>query len=167
MSKQASDRLTGANMCLGKAGLTAVAAATTLTYAAINISLNGRMYTAAAATAQASPTTDAQTKKAFLPLAAGQSCIFVICVDKAGARFAVQGAIGSEADFASSAGALEFPSQIPESICPIGYLVVRAGSTAVGNWTFSSNNFSGVTGVTVVAQDVCWLPSASINVTLG
>lgn len=162
MSKKASDALTGANMCIGHSGLTAVAAATTLTHLAVQAAFNGRSFAIAAATAQASPTTDVTTKKAFLPLSANQACTFVVGVDKTGARFVAQGPI--ENDPAGDV-ALEMAGSIPETVCPIGFLVVRAGPTAVGTWTYSTNNFSGVTGVVVTAQSVAWLPSAPAWIT--
>ena len=165
MSKKTSDVLTGGNMCQLKSGFSAVAAATTLTNVATTVSINGRQYTIAAATATAGPTVDGFTGKAFLPIIAGQSCTFVVTYDKGGVRRVIQGPIGSEADYASGAGALEFPSQIPMEQCPIAYIVARAASTAVGTWTFGTNNHSGVTGVTTAVQDVSWLPSASLKVT--
>jgi hypothetical protein len=42
----------------------------------------------------------------------------------------------------------------PRHLCPIGYIVLKAGSTLVGTWTFGTNNLSGVTGMTYTFVDL-------------
>jgi hypothetical protein len=43
-------------------------------------------------------------------------------------------------------------------MCPIGYIVLKAGSTLSGTFTFGSSNLSGVTGMTYTFVDVIGLP---------
>jgi hypothetical protein len=44
----------------------------------------------------------------------------------------------------------------PNDFCPIGYLIIKAGSTAdnTSGWIFGTSHMSGVTGVTHTFQDV-------------
>jgi hypothetical protein len=60
--------------------------------------------------------------------------------------------------------ALEFP-EIPVTEVPLGYHTLRAISTLVGTWTFGSNNWTGVTGLTAgaVVQLPGMLPAARVT----
>lgn len=163
MSKQASDRLTGANMCLSHSGL-AAGTTNTVSTGALVISLNGRTYSVGAAANGAAITTDAVTGVAFLPLILNQVCTFVIGYDKALARKIVQGPVSGDLAFGSKDGAAAFPI-IPETICPVGYILARGGPTLVSTWTFGVSNNSAVTGMTWTFVPVAWLPSKGVYLT--
>ena len=46
--------------------------------------------------------------------------------------------------------------------CPIGFVAVKLGSAAVATWTFGTNNFSSVTGVTYNFTDIATLPNGGL-----
>ena len=94
MSTTLSNALAGGTCCLSKAGV-AAGTTTTTTIALTNYAIGGRMFSKAAAANGATPTVDAATGAAFVPLTAGKSCIFVYALDAAGALKAVQGPHGS------------------------------------------------------------------------
>lgn len=162
-------------MALTKAGL-AAGSTTTLTQtlaggATANIiTIRGKMYSVAALSNTATPTADYATGKAFLPVLASQGCVFLVGFNAAGALKAIQGQI-TPLDTVTVPGnfltAPQFGSLGPSGsgsgagggndFCPIGYLVIQAGSTAnnTPGWTFGSSNMSGVTGITYTFDDVC------------
>ena len=141
------------------------AAATTIdSTGAIVWTLKGKSYTLAAVTTEATPTTDGATGAAFVPVKGGGSVagaygygsVFVLCRDSAKASKVVQGSIvplGSDGAFLP--GVLpQFP-ELPDTLCPVGYVVCKAGNTAAtAGWIFGTSNFSGVTGITLTVQDV-------------
>jgi hypothetical protein len=92
------------------------------------------------------------------PIVANQGTIVVICLDAAGNVKAVQGGVQ----------ALDVSGQLhpgardagdPRHLCPIGYIVLKGGSTLVGTWTFGTNNLSGVTGMTYTFVDLIGMPA--------
>ena len=158
----ATNALGGASMCFSKAGLAAGTTTTSTITNATTYSIKGLMYLKSAASNATSPTTDAETGAAFLPLSANQSCLFVYCLDSAGAIKVVQGKIVSGLDVTGKLSAIPFPT-IGTAITPIGYLKAVAGSTLSGTWTFGSSNLSSVTGMTYTFQDVATLPAAPLT----
>ena len=140
-------------------------AATTLDSTnASNYAIKGKAYTKAAMTTVATPTTDAATGAAFLPVkgggsvagAYGNGSVFVIGLDASANVKVTQGSIvplGSDGNFAP--GVLpQFP-ELPDTVCPIGYVICKAGNTAsTAGWIFGTSNFSGVTGITLSVADV-------------
>jgi hypothetical protein len=161
--------------CFTKAGL-AAGTTTTLTQtlaggATSNIfAIRGKTYSATALSNTATPTTDWATGKAFLPILANQGCVFMVGFNAAGALKAIQGQVVA-LDTVTVPGnfltAPQFGALGPagsgqgagggNDFCPIGYLVIQAGSTASNTtgWTFGSNNMSSVTGITYTFDDVC------------
>ncbi len=127
----------------------------TTTYA-----IRGKAYSKAAMTNAATPTTDAATGLAFNPVPANNGCAFLIGFNAAGALLAVQGDVVPlnpvDGSFAS-APPLGGP---PLDFCPIGYLIIKAGSTASSSpgWLFGSSNMSGVTGITYTFADLMGIP---------
>ena len=148
-------------LCSTKAGL-AVGTTTTLTTANTQLySLKGKAYTAAAAANEATPTLDSNTGVAFVPVPVSKGCVFVICRDAAAALKAVQGSIVDLDGIAGSnlfmQSLPQFPP-IPDTLCPIGYVVVKVGTTGAA-WTFGASNFAGPpTGVVFAFQDCFTLP---------
>ena len=112
---------------------------------------------------------------AGVPSAAGYACAYVVGLDNAGTVRVIQGPIvglDSNGNFISAAPTLN-PSWGPNgpnpgtiaggvaadnNFCPIGFIVVKLGSTAVATWTFGTNNLSSVTGVTYIWVDCATLP---------
>jgi hypothetical protein len=82
----------------------------------------------------------------------------VICLDAAGNVKAVQGGVTA---LDVSGAFIQAPAMpvIPDSLCPIGYIVLKGGSTLVGTWTFGTNNLSGVTGMTYTFVDLIGMPA--------
>lgn len=173
-----SQQFAPVTMALTKAGL-AAGTTTTLTQtlaggATTNIiAIRGKMYSVAALSNTATPTADYATGAAFLPVKASQGCVFLIGFNAAGTLKAIQGqvtpldtitvpgnfltgpnfgALGPSGSANGAGGGNDF--------CPIGYLVIQAGSTAnnTTGWTFGTNNMSSVTGITYTFDDVCGLP---------
>jgi hypothetical protein len=162
MTTNANGALQGGNINFGKPAVAAGTTTTISVVAATDFSIAGHMYAKAIAANGAAPTLDSITGVAFKPLSANQACIFVICLDSAGALRATQGPIVALSDVTGKLAAVHFP-QVPEELCPIAYLYAQAGTTAVGTWTFGVNNMSGVTGMTYTFRDLAILPATPIT----
>lgn len=144
-------------MCTMKAAL---AAGTTTTYSTTGVTLfciGGKAYSKAAVTNGATPTTDATTAAAFVAVGANYGSVFVFGYDKDGTIKVSQGSVVALDASGAFILAPQFPA-IPDTVCPFGYLVIKAGSTA-SNWTFGSSNLSGATGITYTFVDVMTMPA--------
>ena len=144
-------------LCLSKATLAAGTTSTISTTGTTVFCIKGKAYSKAAITNGATPTTDADTALAFLPVAANQGTIIVIGLDASGNIKACQGSVEA-LDVGGNFIILPKTPGIPDTMCPIGYITVLAGSTAVGNWVFGTNNLSSVTGLTYNFQDLIMMP---------
>lgn len=134
-------------MCLSYAG---IAAGTTTTYTtanAVNYAIGGVAYTKVAVTAAATPTTDATTGAAFVPVAANFGSVYVFGYDASGNIKVSQGQVQALDVTGAFLTAPQFPA-IPDGVVPFGYLVFKGGSTLASAWTFGSSNLSAVTGAT-------------------
>lgn len=141
----------------GKPGL---AAGTTTSYtigATFPYAINGKAYSKASASNQATPTTDIVTGAAFVPVPANAGSVFVFMVDSSGNVKVAQGQVQALDASGAFVTAPQFPV-VPDGYCAFGYLVVKAGSTASA-WTLGSSNLSGATGLTYAFQDVMTLPA--------
>lgn len=148
--------LYGGNFCTTKAGL-AVGTTTTLTTANTSLyAIGGKAYSAAGASNAATPTTDASTGAAFVPIGLNKAGVFVICLDSAGALKVVQGTIVNYSDAGVFTDAPQFPV-VPDTLTPIGYELVKVISTGSA-WTFGTSNQASQTGITKVLVDVMTLP---------
>lgn len=136
----------GGNACYTNAGL-AVGTTTTLTSAnAMQCEIKGKAILKAAATNEATPTTDAITGAAFTPVRTNQAGIFTLCRDAAGALKVIQGQIVDLVGGAITQGPWYGPDS--NDLAPYGSVLVKVGSTG-SNWTFGASNFAGPpTGVT-------------------
>jgi hypothetical protein len=171
MSYNITGALQGGNITLSKAGLVA---GTTTTYTigtTFTFANQGKLFSKASASNAATPTTDFNTGVAFLPIVAGQSCLFVFCVDVSGTVRVIQSLpfnlrqsqFTSTLDITGGYAALQFPS-IPDSLTPFGYMSAEAISTLVGTWTFGVNNLAaGTTGLTLAFTDVMALPAQPVT----
>lgn len=143
-------------MCTMKA---AIAAGTTTTLSTTGTTLyciKGKAYTKSALTNQATPTTDAGTGSAFEAFGPSEGTVVVVGFDSSGALKAVQGTVVALDSAGAFVQAPQFGS-VPDTMCPIGYIVFKAGSTASA-FTFGSSNLSGATGLTYTFVDVMTLP---------
>ena len=152
------------NICPAKVTLAAGTTTTLSNTGTIPFSIRGKAYSRAAMTNVATPTLDFGTGKAFIPVPALNACIFIVGLDVSGNLQACQGqlvALGPTGLF------LQAPQigAAPICFCPIGYLIIQAGSTASSapGWTFGSSNMSGVTGITYLFGDLMGWPDRPIT----
>lgn len=133
-------------LALAKAAL-AAGTTTTLTIGTTTpFAIKGKAYSKASASNQATPTTDITTGAAFVAVAPGYGCVFVIGLDSGGNIRVAQGpqqimdgnTAGASASFIISP---QFPI-VPDTVCPIGYLVTKVGTSGVA-WAFGSSNLAG------------------------
>jgi hypothetical protein len=144
-------------LCLGKATLAAGTTSTLSSTGTLNFAIRGKAYSHAALSNTATPTTDAATGLSFTGVSANQGTVIVIGFNAAGTLIAAQGAVQALDVSGNFLVAPSFPS-IPDTMCPIGYEVIKAGATAVGTWTFGTNNQAAVTGITYTLVDVVSMP---------
>lgn len=141
-----------ANKCFTKAGLAAGTTTTLTTANAQQVSIGNKSYLKAATSNEATPTTDAITGAAFKAVDPLKGCVFTINRDAAGAMKVVQGQIVDLSPLGQFVHGPWFGPQANE-LAPIGYVLVKVGSTGSA-WTFGSSNFSGPpTGVTFTFVD--------------
>jgi hypothetical protein len=150
-------------LCVSKATLAASGAATTWsTTGATLYAIKGKAYTTSAAASAASPTSDASAGTTFAskPLAANTGTVFVWCYDGSSttAATAIKVVQGSVESLDVSGNFLKAPdfANIPDTLCPFAYSIVRNGSTGSA-WTFGTSNWNA-TGITLAHQDVMTLP---------
>lgn len=150
----------GGNLVTTKAGLTGISGAAT-TYStgssAILFSVNGKAYSKSQVSGGTTPTTDGNTAAAFLGLTANKGCVFVWALNKDGTVGVFQGTIEALDASGGFINPPQFP-RVPDTYTPFAYVVIKAGSTTSGTWTFSGSNWNA-TGITVAVQDVMMLPS--------
>lgn len=158
---QLNDTNRSGNICVSKTGLTAGTTTTYTTGATCVFSVKGTMYSKSAVTNGATPTTDANTGVAFVPLTAGKSCLFLFGFTAGGTVKVAQGPVVNTDDVTNKLAALQFPV-FGDDVCAFGYLKAQAGSTLSGSWTFGSSNLSGVTGMTYTFADLLAIPAAPL-----
>lgn len=157
-----------------KAALAAGTTTTLSTTGTTTYAIRGKFYTKTAITNGATPTTDYATGAAFKPipipnvapnLELGYGCVFTVGLDHSGNIKVIQGSIEPLDASGNFIRAPQFGGLGPSGsgstdndFCPIGYIVVQLGATAVATWTFGTNNLSSVTGVTYTFVDICSLP---------
>lgn len=149
---------TGAlTLCAGKAGI-AAGTTTTLTSAnAIDYSINGKAYTKAAVSNEATPTTDDVTGAGFKAITAGKGSVFVVMRNADGDLKVAQGSIEALDAAGNFVTAPQF-APVPANRCPFGYIVVKV-KTGGAAWTFGSSNLAGPPANTVITfVDIFTLP---------
>jgi hypothetical protein len=150
----------GGNQALSNytlSGLTG--AASTFTSVATTFAANGIIYTRAVNSSAASPTTDGNTGLTFLPLIASRACVFVFGSNGPAyktnnganvttqSNVVLQGQVVPWTDTSANSTRCPLPS-IPDAVTPMAYVVIKAGTTTVGNWVFGSSNWNA-TGITI------------------
>lgn len=145
------------------AGLVAGTTSTYTTTAATVASINGKFATPLAVqTNTASPTTDAFTGLAFLPLTPNKATVLVWGQNGVGAVKVVQGsledtAVGVTTTVGSFITAPDFPD-LPDDFVSLGYQLVRTAPSAA-TWTPGTSSWTA-SGVTCsVMQNVATLPN--------
>ena len=168
-------------LCLSKVTLAAGTTTTISTTGTTVYAIRGKAYSKAAITNGATPTTDWAIGNAFIPIpiplsspnlpgvpngAAGYASIYMVGLDSGGSVRVIQGSIVALDASGAFLTGLTFGGLGPSGssttnndFCPIGYIIVKLGSTAVATWTFGTNNLSGVTGATYVFQDIIGIPN--------
>lgn len=141
---------------LSKAGLSAGTTTTYSTTATVTYAIRSKLYSKTAVTNGATPTTDATTGLAFVPVPVNSGSVFVFGFDASGNIKVSQGQVQALDVSGAFVTAPQLPV-VPDTVAPFGYLVVKVGSTGA-TWTFGSSNLSGATGVTYAFQDVTALP---------
>jgi len=148
-------------LTLSYAGLSAGTTTTYTTANAVNYAIAGVAYTKAAQTNAATPTADATTGAAFLPVSANQGSVYVFGYDASGNLKVSQGqvqALDVQGNFINSP---QFPA-IPDGVAVFGYLVFKGASNLASAWTFGSSNLSGVTGATYSFKSLATLPARPV-----
>lgn len=150
----------GLTQCLSKASLAAGTTTTFNTTGATQYCIRSKMFSTAAAANAATPTLDSNTGKAFKPVNPNKGSVFVFAYDgQATAAAAIKVFQGTIEDLDAAGGftrAPEMPS-LPDTVCPIAYMLVQVGS-AGSAWTFGASNQSGATGVNYTRQDISLVP---------
>jgi len=152
--------MAGLTIACNKAGLSAGTTTTISIANATPYCINGKAYIKAIAANGAAPTTDAMSALAFRGVKANSGSVFAICLDTSGVIQAVQGEIVA-LDAAGAFADVPEISGVPDNVCPIGYLLIKAGSTAdaVTGWLMGSSNTASVTGITYTWVDCMALPN--------
>lgn len=148
-------------LCLMKSALAAGTTTTISTTGTTHYAIKGKAYTLAAMTNAATPTTDVNSGAAFVRVGANEGSVYVVGLDSSGNVKVAQGSVESLDAAGAFLTAPQFPV-IPDTVCPIGYLVIKAGSTAAAKasgWLFGTSNNSGVTGITYTFVSVIGLPA--------
>jgi hypothetical protein len=144
--------------CASKVALAAGTTTTVSTTGTTTYCIHGKAYTKTAITNGATPTADAATGNAFTGITANQGTVVVVGLDASGAIKACQGAVQALDVDGNFVLAPQMPT-LPDTMCPIGYIVLKGGSTLVGTWTFGSSNLSSVTGMTYTFVDLMSMPA--------
>lgn len=151
----------GGTFAIVSAALTGLSgAATTYTTSAFNSVIRGVQRVKAAVAGGATPTTDANTGAA-MTLVANQAAVFVWGVNAAGTVQVIKGATVSYTDTTAGSTEVKLPP-IPDTFCPFAYVVIKAGATVVGTWTFGSSNWNATGIVVDTVVNLCTLPDAAI-----
>ena len=143
-------------ICTTKAG-TSAGTTTTLTTANAQIfALIGKAYSKAATANEATPTLDSASGVAFTGITINNGAVIVFCRDSGGVLRAVQGPLSALDVGGSFIMAPQFGA-IPDTLCPISYLVIKVGASGA-TWTLGTSNLSAATGVTYAFVDLMTLP---------
>lgn len=146
-------------LALGKATLAAGTGSSLSSTGTLGFAIKGKAYSHAALSNTATPTTDATTGAAFVPIVTNYGAVIVIGYNAAGTLIACQGPLSALDSSGAFITAPLFPA-VPDTMCPIGYQIIKAGSTAsASGWVFGTSNQASVTGITYTLVDVVTLPA--------
>lgn len=146
-------------LALGKVTLAAGTTSTLSNTGTTSYAIRGKAYTKAAMANAVTPTTDAGTGAAFVPVPANFGSVYMVGFSAAGALLCCQGTV---VPLNSSGLFIQAPQfgAAPLDFCPVGYIIIKAGSTASSapGWVFGTSNMSAVTGITYTFVDVIGWP---------
>lgn len=168
MSYNLAGAVAGSNMSFTRVALAAGTTTTITTTVAAMYSISGKIYTKAAITNGATPTTDIMTGAAFVPLpiptsaADAKGCVFVVAFNAGGDIKVAQGPLVNVADVTNGDAMYVMP-ELADSLCPVGYIIVKGSADQVATWTFGTNNLSSVTGITYVFGNLSSMPAQPIS----
>ena len=153
-----------ATICLSKVTLAAGTTTTLSNTGTTVFAVKGKAYSKAAMANAATPTTDGSTGAAFVRVGTNEGSIYIVGFDAAGAVSVSQGSVEA-LDVGGNFINAPLPPVIPDTVCPVGYLIIKAGSTAAAKatgWLFGTSNNSSVTGITYTFGDLVTMPSRPI-----
>lgn len=135
------------NFCIGSAALTGLSgAATTYTTSAVSSVIRGAQFAKAAVAGGATPTTDA-VSGAAMTMVANQARVFAWGLNAAGTVQVIAGPVVSYTDTTAGSTEVKMPN-LPDTFALFAYVVIKAGATTVGTWTFGTSNWNA-TGIVV------------------
>lgn len=142
-----------------KAGMSAGTTSTLTTANTQLYSMLGKAFSKAAVANEATPTTDATTGVAFVPVPVLFGAVYTVCRDSAGALKVSQGPLQAlDAGGTKFLYAPQFPA-LPSTVCPIGYITILV-KTGGATHTFGTSNLTGPPANTDINfVDVFTLPS--------
>lgn len=144
--------------CTMKATVAAGTTSTLSSTGTVYYCINGKAYSHAALSNTATPTTDATTAAAFVPITTNMGAVIVIGFNAAGTLKAAQGGLQALDVAGNFIVSPQFPA-LPDDFCPIAYQVIKAGATAsASGWIFGTSNQASVTGITYAIQDLMTMP---------
>lgn len=146
---------TGLTAVLGKAGLTATGAETVYDTAnAFDFAIDGVLYSKAAVTDGATPTTDANTGENLVALADDEGCMLLWLINAAGTVALAQGPIRAlDADTGDFVVDPQLPA-VPDGYVPFAYQIIKNDSGS--SFSIGSTNWSAVKDA---IKDIATLPS--------
>lgn len=143
---------------LSKCGAVAGTTSTFTSSASTVAVINGKFTTALTAqTNAATPTTDAATGQAFVPMLPSQCCALVFGVNAAGALQMCQGKVIPAASNGALVNDPQFPG-LPNDFCAIAYTIVSTTSAA-SPWTPGTGSWTATGVAATTFQNVAQLPN--------
>ncbi len=145
--------------CMSKVTLAAGTTSTLSNTGTTTYAIRGKAYTKAAMSNVATPTTDWATGAAFNALLPNYGTNYLIGFDSSANLKAVQGSIVPLDSAGAFVNAPNFGA-LPSNFCPIGYITVKAGSTAsASGWVLGTGNLATpAAGITIAYQDIVGVP---------
>lgn len=154
----------GGTMNLATTALTGLSgAATTLsTTGTPAYMLEGKLKASTNQSGGASPTTDIATGDAFVALATGEGCVFVLGWDSSAPTvFSVaQGKVVKAADVTNASAGYAFPA-IPDTFCPVAYVTISY--VGASTWTFGTSNWNATTVTIGTVVNIALLPTRPLT----
>ena len=158
------DQLTrrGSDGCFSSGLLTATGAETVYdTTVAITYAIDGILYVKATVADGATPTLDANTGIAFLPIQADKACVFLWCLNSANTVSVAQGEIVTvDGDTDIRKWNPQFPL-VPTGTVPFAFHIIQT-TGASSAFTFGSSNWNA-TGITKLIRNLATMPARPVN----
>lgn len=152
---------TGVTMPLGNYGLTDNSGTkTTFDANQIFYAIDGKTYGLTSARADATTGTTDYVTGAAITLTANKARLVVWCLTTTATDIPkLIAGPAVDMDNGTMLTPPQFPA-IPAGLCPVAYMLVKAGATTSGTWTFGSSNWDA-TGVTNTTVNICGMANAT------